>query len=477
MSALHGVTRAAVSAGTDSAALAKARPLALVHCTLQNPRILIDLSSALRERAGIPLVARHLAWSFSQAEDLETSVMISSIHAASAADRYSRRKPLADPLLQDAEFLADALGNTPRAGVEPMRRLRTMGKVLTGSSYPLIPFEPGFFDEVIWENYFAPGLPAAARGAMDRLRFFRTPLARRASIFRQRTGLPPARLDTRDFDFAIFQNPSLVRVSPGTTKIIRCHDVVPLLRFDTQPADPHLIIDYYQALDESARDSHFVCVSESTRDELVSLRPELAPRTSVIPNSLPVHAQGAERISKPGDYFLAVGTIEPRKNYPRLLDGFRMYRRLSADPRPLVLVANAGWRSEVEVREIKSAQREGWLTWLKGVSPDRLAALYADAHGLVAASVHEGFGYPPLEAAAHGTPSVLSELKVFRQHLGDAAEYFDPHDPTSLARALIRLDAARREELSPRVRKIAERFHPNVELGQWRELFARLAKR
>jgi glycosyltransferase involved in cell wall biosynthesis len=441
-------------------------------------RILVDLSAAWRERAGIPLVARHFAWSLSRAPEIETGVLITSIHAHSVADRYHRQKPLADPLLQDAEFLADALGNAPRTGIELRRRLRALVRLATGSSFPIIPFERGIFDAVIWENYFAPSLPASARTLFDRARMFRTPLTRREIIFRQRAGLVPARLETRGFDFAVFQNPSLVRVSRGTTKIIRCHDVVPLLRFDTQPADPHLIHDYYQALDESAKDSHFVCVSESTRDEMISFRPELAPRTSVIPNSLPVApaetARPAGSSLNPGGYFLAVGTIEPRKNYSRLLDGFRHYRHLAANPRPLVLVANSGWRSDVELREIRTGMREGWLTWLKGVSPERLADLYAGAHGLVAASVHEGFGYPPLEAAVHGVPSVVSDLKVFRSHLGDAAEYFDPYDSTSLADALLRLGDERRQELSPRALKAAQRFHPDVELAQWRELFDRL---
>jgi glycosyltransferase involved in cell wall biosynthesis len=436
-------------------------------------QVLVDLSAALRERAGIPLVARHLAWSFAGASDIDASALISSLHADSVADRYHRRKPLRDPLLQDAEFLADVIGNPPHAGLEPGRWLRQFARLATGAPFPLIPFETGFFDEVIWENYFAPGLPASGRAALARLRFYRTPLARRECIFRQRAGLPPARLDTAGFDFAIFQNPSLVRVRRGTIKIIRCHDVVPLFRFDTQPADPHLIVDYYRALDESARDSHFVCVSESTREELISFRPELAPRCSVISNSLALQPRTTDSTAA-GGYFLAVGTIEPRKNYARLLDGFRIYRRLAAEPRPLVIVANPGWRGDADQHEIKLAVRDGWLTWHKGVSPDRLADLYADAHGLVAASVHEGFGYPPLEAAVHGTPAVLSNLKVFRSHFGDAAEYFEPHDPTSLAQALRRLDGPRRAELSPRVRKLAQCFHPDVELEHWRELFTRL---
>jgi glycosyltransferase involved in cell wall biosynthesis len=440
------------------------------------PEILVDMSAALRERAGIPLVARHMAWNLSRAPEFAVSALISSIHARSLADRYHLRKSAPNALLEDAEFLADALGSHHQEGLDLGRRVRNFARLVTGASFPLIPFQRGFFDEVIWENYFAPSLPASCRESLDRLRFYRTPLTRRAINRRQRLRMVRARLDTTGFNFAVFQNPSLIRVSPGTVKIVRCHDLVPLFRFDTQPAEPQLIGEYYAALDACATDSHFVCVSESTREELLSFCPALESRTSVIPNSLavPPHISTRTGSAAEGGYFLAVGTIEPRKNYGRLLDAFRIYRRLAPDPRPLLLVANPGWRNESDLREIKLAVREGWLTWHKGVSPDRLTDLYADAHALISASMHEGFGYPPLEAAAQGTPSVVSDLKVFRGHFGDAAEYFDPYDPTSMAQALARMDAARRAQLAGEVRETAQRFHADTELQLWRELFARL---
>jgi glycosyltransferase involved in cell wall biosynthesis len=442
------------------------------------PRVLVDLSAALKEQAGIPRVARQLAWLLSGSPAIETAALIQSIHWGTQADALTQPAPSPQSLLDDATFLSDAL-DAPRSPVFAPRRWidRILRRRFSREAYPLIAMQPQLWDEMLWENYLAPSLPASCRSLFERCRFFRTPLVRREVTIRRRGGWPAPRLDTSGFDFVVFQGPSDIAVAPGTVKIIRFHDVVPLLRLDTQPTEPGRIADYYRLLDASARDSHFVCVSESTRDELVSIRPELAPRTSVIPNSLSPQPPLPGREAKSGGYFLAVGTVEPRKNYRRLLDGFRSYRRAVADPRPLVLVANAGWRSKPVMREIRAAIREGWLTWFKGVSPDRLADLYADAHALVAASVHEGFGYPPLEAAVQGTPSVLSDLKVFRGHFGDAAEYFDPHDPASLSQALLRLDGARREELSPKVRKVAQGFHADVELGQWRELFARLGAR
>jgi glycosyltransferase involved in cell wall biosynthesis len=81
---------------------------------------------------------------------------------------------------------------------------------------------------------------------------------------------------------------------------------------------------------------------------------------------------------------------------------------------------------------------------------------------------------PPLEAAALGTPCVLSDLRVFRDHFGHAAEYFDPYDPDSLARALIRMTPARRADLAPAARTRALNYGPDNEAAQWQELIRKL---
>jgi glycosyltransferase involved in cell wall biosynthesis len=436
------------------------------------------MSAALWERAGIPQVARQMTWILSKEPGLATSALFLSIHWGSVADRYRRKKKPPVSVLEDAEYLADALDSQGKARFEPFRFVRQFLKPFTGGSYPLIQIEPGQFNEVIWENYFAPGLPSPCRGLLERTRFYRSPLAWREVTTRLRLRLSPPCLKTSEFDFVIFQNPSSIGVSPGTVKIIRCHDLVPLFRFDTQPPSQHLIRDYYRTLSLCARDSYFACVSDSTRDELVSLYPDLKPRAFVVPNSvaLPLWSGERKRIETADKYFLTVGTIEPRKNYSRLFDAFRIYQRTQPDPIRLVMVGNAGWHNEAELREIKQAVKSGWLTWHKRVAPDRLIDLYQDAYALISASVHEGFGFPPLEAAALGTPSILSDLPIFREHLGDAAEYFDPYSSLSMAQAFSRLDAPRRAELATASEEKSRRFRPENEAGDWRELFARLSR-
>jgi glycosyltransferase involved in cell wall biosynthesis len=125
--------------------------------------------------------------------------------------------------------------------------------------------------------------------------------------------------------------------------------------------------------------------------------------------------------------------------------------------------------------ELKKAKKEGWLTWFKEASPDELTDLYRNAYALLSTSVHEGFGIPPIEAAAFGTPGVLSSLPVFRSHFGEAAEYFDPYDSIAITEALLRMTSARRAQLVDQVREKAAKFEMHQELGHWQTLFAELA--
>jgi glycosyltransferase involved in cell wall biosynthesis len=89
-----------------------------------------------------------------------------------------------------------------------------------------------------------------------------------------------------------------------------------------------------------------------------------------------------------------------------------------------------------------------------------LAALYAGALAVVAPSWLEGFGLPPVEAAAYGTPSVVSDLEIFAETLGDGALRVAPGDADALAAALVRLqaEATLRARLGAAARRAAARY-------------------
>ena len=140
----------------------------------------------------------------------------------------------------------------------------------------------------------------------------------------------------------------------------------------------------------------------------------------------------------PEQFILFVGTMEPRKNLIHLLSA---YAKLSAAVRndcPLVLVGDVGWQNKKILQRIgclgSSVRRIGYLR-----RQEDLALMYNAASVFVFPSLYEGFGIPPLEAMACGTPVCLSSIPVFHEIYGDdAACYADPFDSDSLAAALLR---------------------------------------
>lgn len=153
--------------------------------------------------------------------------------------------------------------------------------------------------------------------------------------------------------------------------------------------------------------------------------------------------QTAEALSrhhlKHGQYFLAVGTLEPRKNIALVL---RSYLQLPADARerfPLVIVGMDGWNTETLAGQIAHAARSGQVRRLGYVERAELASLTAGALALVYPSIYEGFGLPPLEAMSCGTPVFCANAASLPEVVGDAGVLIDPQDDQSLMHAMHRL--------------------------------------
>ena len=182
--------------------------------------------------------------------------------------------------------------------------------------------------------------------------------------------------------------------------------------------------------------SRLIAVSEFTKRELQELLDVPAEKVRVIPNGVgaPFAAEGE---AAAGDYVLAVSTLEPRKNLPRLLEG---YRRADLNGLPLLVAGAAGWGG---VR----VEGEG-VRWLGEVGDDELARLYRGARAVAYVSLYEGFGLPVLEAFACGAPVVAARNDALEEVSGGAAVLVDPLDPDAIAAGL-REAMDRREELRP----------------------------
>jgi len=138
------------------------------------------------------------------------------------------------------------------------------------------------------------------------------------------------------------------------------------------------------------------------------------------------------------DFLLAVGSLQPRKNLVRLIRAYARLRSERQDFRPqLVIVGRKLWLASEIFDEVK---RHPWVddVILTGyVADEDLPALYRAARAFVYPSLFEGFGLPPLEAMACGTPVVTSDVSSLPEITGDAALLIDPNDERALANALI----------------------------------------
>jgi glycosyltransferase involved in cell wall biosynthesis len=189
-----------------------------------------------------------------------------------------------------------------------------------------------------------------------------------------------------------------------------------------------------------------VAVSEFTRDEVVELLGVPQEKVRVIQHGVP-QAFAADGAAAEGDYVLAVGTLEPRKNLPRLVEGFR---RADLDGCELRVVGARGWGG---VR-VEHGDR---VRWLGEVTDDELARLYRGARCAAYLSLYEGFGLPVLEAMACGAPVVASDIPPVRELADEVSVAVDPHDPDAIAAGLEHA-IARRAELGPRGIERAARF-------------------
>ena len=159
-------------------------------------------------------------------------------------------------------------------------------------------------------------------------------------------------------------------------------------------------------------------------------------------------------------YLLAVSTLEPRKNLPRLLIAYARLPEALRARHPLALVGAKGWLNTELERHLAPLERTGQLRRLGYVPQDDLPALYAGAHAFAYPSLYEGFGLPLLEAMASGIPALSSYRSSLPQVAGDAALLINPEDIDDLTAGLERLlsDAPWRAAARPRGLEQAGRF-------------------
>lgn len=176
-----------------------------------------------------------------------------------------------------------------------------------------------------------------------------------------------------------------------------------------------------------ARADAIAVVSQFTRHRLEHYFPQCASRVTVVPNASMLAGEGpAGEPAAPGAYFLFVGTLEPRKNLPRLLRAYRCYVQHAPHARGLKIVGGGGWGGEDIAGLVRELGLEQQVQLLGRVDDAALRGLYRGAHALLMPSLYEGFGLPVVEALSLGVPVIVSRDSAMAEVAGSAGLCVDP---------------------------------------------------
>lgn len=273
-------------------------------------------------------------------------------------------------------------------------------------------------------------------------------------VWWQQTKLP-RRLVRGDLDL-FFSPLATLPLRSRLPSVVTVHDLTALL----YPETHRLKVRWSQIpfLGPSLRRARrIVAVSEATARDIRFAFPEVGERIRIVANGVddefrPADSATIDRVRSelgmPRGYLLYSGTLEPRKNLEGLLDAWEALAEDEADPLPLLLAGDYGWRNRSLLRRIEKLASRG-VTYLGRLQRQRLVEVMQAATVFVYPSYYEGFGLPVAEAMSCGVPAVVSDRSSLPEVVGEAGLKVDPEDPRGLALALRRL--LREESLRARL--------------------------
>ena len=212
--------------------------------------------------------------------------------------------------------------------------------------------------------------------------------------------------------------------------------------------------------------------SEFSKSEIIKYFPHHRDKIRVVPCGADLErfrpCNDTERIAEvkksleiDGDYFLYLGTIEPRKNLERLVSAYAAFAKKAGNDAPkLVLAGGKGWLDHGIYSRVEKLGLGDRVIFTKYVPSEDMQPLMCGALAFVFPSLYEGFGMPPLEAMACGVPVLTSGEASLPEVTGDCAVICDAYDSKSIAQGLYRLytDKELRSELSRRGIERAQDF-------------------
>jgi glycosyltransferase involved in cell wall biosynthesis len=248
--------------------------------------------------------------------------------------------------------------------------------------------------------------------------------------------------------------------------LVTVHDVAHLALPEVFGAAKRL---YARALLTAVRQkaAHIFFVSEFTENSFIQIVGKPRGTTSVVHNGVEESWFAAKPTPRDQPYFIAVGNVKPHKNLGRLVEAF--LRVADKIPHTLLLVGKKdGFRTGDNAILAAAEQHPERIQFTGFVPTDALQGLVAGAEALVMPSYYEGFGLPPLEAMACGTPCIVSNAASLHEVCGDAALYINPFSVDDIAEKLLHLagDGALRETLRTAGLQQARRFSWDKAAGE-----------
>jgi glycosyltransferase involved in cell wall biosynthesis len=216
--------------------------------------------------------------------------------------------------------------------------------------------------------------------------------------------------------------------------VIRVHDIFPL----TNPEwfYPWATSIFRRSIKVALkRNAYIVCSSRTTQNAILSLFPDAEDKLMLltcVPRELSCIPCGncdicSQKRILAGHYLLAVGTIEPRKGFDRLI------RFWTSDENPsaltLCIVGRRGWKTKKTLEALRAAKN---VIWISNACDFGLSKLYAEADAFISSSLDEGFNLPALEARAnYRLPLILSDIPIHREYHANSAMFYSNNNELS----------------------------------------------
>jgi len=245
--------------------------------------------------------------------------------------------------------------------------------------------------------------------------------------------------------------------------VLLIHDIIPITHPDIQPE--HIVKAFNTKVIDMMKISKLILTVSKSEAKIVKdfLRSKNIDKP-IYPIRLGTDIKISQSIKKPNgfdvkEFYLMVGTVEPRKNHLFVLEAFHKIWKENQDFPNLVIAGRFGWKYQSVLDFISSSPfKDKKLFFIESPPDEELEYLYQNAKALIMASIREGFGLPIVEAMAKHKPILASDIEVFKEVAGDYPIYFDPYNVDSLIDAIKSFETG---AIKPSL--------PNITLNTWED--------